>query len=428
MPDSRLTRVPLSDLAALNPRGAISGSSRESLVSFIPMPDVSESGEWVDRQARPLGSVASGFTSFVEGDVLFAKITPCMENGKGCHAVGLVNGIGFGSTEFHVLRASPRADGRFIFHWSQASALRKKAEAFMIGSAGQQRVQPEFFDHFFVPALPLPEQHRIAEILDTFGEAIRKTEQVILKLQQMKQGLLQDLLTRGIDENGELRDSERHPEQFQDSPLGRIPTGWEVTPLREVVPKAEYGISSSLSDKGAIPVLRMMNFTNGEAELSDLKFSDAAEARGMLLEPGDVLFNRTNSIEHVGRTGIWRGQLPAACFASYLVRLVPATGCLTGEFLNAWLNWDATQIRIRRWATPGVQQVNINPTNLRRTPIAVPRSVSEQERITLVLLQHDRRARDVRDELEKLRSIKHGLMDDLLTGRVRITVPKEAVS
>ncbi len=87
---------------------------------------------------------------------------------------------------------------------------------------------------FAVPLPPLPEQRRIAEILDTLDEAIRKTEQVIAKLQQMKQGLLHDLLTRGIDENGELRDPERHPEQFKDSPLGRIPREWEVAPLENL--------------------------------------------------------------------------------------------------------------------------------------------------------------------------------------------------
>src|SRR5690606_16610143 len=80
---------------------------------------------------------------------------------------------------------------------------------------------------------PLPEQQKIAEILDTVDEAIRKTDQIIAKLKQVKQGLLHDLLTRGIDDNGELRDPERHPEQFKDSPLGRLPKAWEVTTLGE---------------------------------------------------------------------------------------------------------------------------------------------------------------------------------------------------
>lgn len=268
---------------------------------------------------------------------------------------------------------------------------------------------------------PVPEQRRIAEILDALDRFIRKTEQAIAKLQHMKQGLFHGLLTRGIDDKGEVRDPDRHPEQFKDSPLGLIPIAWETCPLGRVVPEAEYGISVPLSSHAAIPVLRMMNFSDGEADLTDLKFSDAREARRLLLKPGDVLFNRTNSIDHVGRTGIWRGQLPQASFASYLVRLHPTHDRLKTEFLNRWLNWDLTQIRIRRWATPGVSQVNINPTNLRRTLIGLPRSMAEQEAISAALAQHDAHLRALRVEIDKLYALRRGLTDDLLTGTVRVT-------
>ncbi len=88
---------------------------------------------------------------------------------------------------------------------------------------------------FPVDLPPLPEQRQIAAILDTIDDSIRKTEQVIAKLKQVKQGLLHDLLTRGIDDNGELRDPERHPEQFKDSPRGRIPRGWEMWSLEACV-------------------------------------------------------------------------------------------------------------------------------------------------------------------------------------------------
>jgi type I restriction enzyme S subunit len=280
--------------------------------------------------------------------------------------------------------------------------------------------------NFRTLAPPAAEQLRIADILDAVEDEIRKTEQVIAKLGEMRRGVLHNLLTRGIDENGELRDPERHPEQFKDSSLGRIPRRWDVVSLGSVVPKSEYGISASLSERGEIPVLRMMNFVGGEAQLSDLKYCDSPKARSLLLEPGDVLFNRTNSIDHVGRTGIWRGQLAKASFASYLVRLVPATGRLTSEFLNRWLNWELTQIRIRRWATPGVHQVNINPTNLRKTLIALPNSVAEQERVAEVLLRHDDYTAAISVELDKLSSLRNGLMDALLTGRVRVQASDEA--
>jgi type I restriction enzyme, S subunit len=421
----RLKSVPLSQLAEVNPSVPIGNAAPTTRVSFIPMTDVSDAGNWEHKQTRELRQVQSGYTRFSEGDVLFAKITPCMENGKGAHALGLVSGVGFGSTEFHVLRALPGVDSRFLFFWTQAAELRKAAEAKMTGSAGQRRVPADFFHRFRVPVLPLPEQRRIAEVLDTADEAIRQTEALIAKLKQMKQGLLHDLLTRGLDEYGDLRDPVAHPEQFKDSPLGRIPRGWEVVPLGRVVPRAEYGISVSLEDAEGVPVLRMNNLRDGEMELSELKSSVSQDAKNLLLKPRDVLFNRTNSIEHVGRTSIWRGQLEEASFASYLVRLVCDETQLIPEYLTRWMNHPATQLRIRQYATPGVQQVNINPTNLRRTEIVLPHTTEEQWEIVRELDEHDARIRAEEVYRNKLQLLKKGLMQDLLTGRVRVPVPEE---
>ena len=186
---------PLTELAEVNPPMPLASLAPDSLVSFIPMADASETGQWTGRQVRQLRAVRSGYTPFREGDLLFAKITPCMENGKGCHAQGLVNGIGFGSTEFHVLRAKPAGDPRFIYHWLQSDLLRRKAEAMMTGSAGQRRVPAEFFGKFMIPLLPLPEQRRIATILDSTDAAIQQTEALIAKRKLLKQGLMDDLLT-----------------------------------------------------------------------------------------------------------------------------------------------------------------------------------------------------------------------------------------
>ncbi len=160
--------------------------------------------------------------------------------------------------------------------------------------------------------MPEPSQRKaIGKVLDTIDEAIAQTESVIAKLKQVRAGMLHDLLSYGLDEHGQLRDPLTHPEQFKDSPLGLIPREWDSGPLSQFVPSAEYGISTSLGDKG-YPVLRMNNLSEGEAELSDLKYSGAPVPEGLWLRPGDVLFNRTNSWEHVGRTGIWRGQIERA--------------------------------------------------------------------------------------------------------------------
>ena len=262
------------------------------------------------------------------------------------------------------------------------------------------------------------EQAKIAELLSTVDRAIEQTEALIAKQQRIKTGLMQDLLTRGVDERGNLRSEQTH--KFKDSPLGRIPVEWESASLAVFVPSAEYGISTSLGESG-YPVLRMNNVLDGEAELSDLKFTDAPVPEHLWLRDGDVLFNRTNSWEHVGRTGIWRGQIESATFASYLLRLNPHPDKLLPEMLNFWLNWERIQIAMRRQATPAVQQVNINPTNLRSIPAAFPRNLDEQTAIMVRISAVREVLNACREHLYKLKSVKAGLMQDLLTGDRRVT-------
>jgi len=178
-----MSETALSTIAEINPGVRIpkdiTGSDE---VSFIPMSDVSESGDWTTHQTRPLRSVTAGFTAFEEGDVLVAKITPCLENGKGAHARALRNGIGFGSTEFHVLRARQGVEPRFVFHVTQSQRFRQAAERQMVGSAGQQRVQRQFFDEFLIRDFSSEEQIGISQILDTLDTAICETEALIDKL------------------------------------------------------------------------------------------------------------------------------------------------------------------------------------------------------------------------------------------------------
>ena len=207
---------PITSIAEVNPIVSISGLPDEYLVSFVGMADVSESGRLLNRHDRYLRGVKFGFTRFLEGDVLFAKITPCMENGKGAEAKHLRNKIGFGSTEFHVLRNKQSGDPGFIYQVLQSPDFRLKAEARMTGSAGQKRVPSDFFDFYktFIPSFP--EQRKIARILSTVDAVIEKTEAAIAKYKAIKAGMMRDLFTRGIDlATGKLRPSyEEAPELY----------------------------------------------------------------------------------------------------------------------------------------------------------------------------------------------------------------------
>lgn len=304
---------------------------------------------------------------------------------------------------------SPEIDWQFLYWW-----LKPHVEAIHRRTPQTTVRHLSVGDVYGIPKPPLQSdaQRFAAAVLDTVDEAIAK-------LKEVRAGLLHDLLTCGLDENGELRDPIAHPEQFKDSPLGRIPKEWTVAALLYFVPTAEYGISSSLGDSG-LPVLRMNNISEGEADLADLKFSSLPVPETLFLKPLDVLFNRTNSWEHVGRTGIWRGQIDRATFASYLVRLVPRPDRLIPEMLNLWLNWPPIQLAMRRFATPAVQQVNINPTNLRMLTAAFPNGLGEQQRNVSKVQGCDDSLRATRAELLKLQRLKSGLMTDLLTGRVRV--------
>jgi type I restriction enzyme, S subunit len=137
---------PLGEVATLNPRRptGIAGLPPETQVSFVPMAAVSEvHGKIVSAQNRPLHDVSRGFTYFAEGDVIFAKITPCIENGKSAIARELASSVGFGSTEFHVIRPSAPLLAEWVHLFIRQQSFRKEAANHFRGSAGQQRVPLE---------------------------------------------------------------------------------------------------------------------------------------------------------------------------------------------------------------------------------------------------------------------------------------------
>lgn len=154
----------LGKCCELNPKKAQDKRLTSNIdVSFIPMPSVSENGDIDPTDIRSYEEVKKGFTYFAENDVLFAKITPCMENGKGAVARGLKNGIGFGSTEFHVLRPiKDISNSYWIYVLTSFKSFRKDAEANMTGSAGQRRTPVSFLDNYKVALPPIYLQNQFA--------------------------------------------------------------------------------------------------------------------------------------------------------------------------------------------------------------------------------------------------------------------------
>ena len=162
-------------------------------VSFIPMPSVSENGDIDPTDIRSYEEVKKGFTYFAENDVLFAKITPCMENGKGAVARGLKNGIGFGSTEFHVLRPTKDISNPYwIYVLTSFKSFRKDAETNMTGSAGQRRTPVSFLDNYKVALPPIYLQNRFAAFVAQVDKSKFAVQKSLEKTQLLFDSLMQE--------------------------------------------------------------------------------------------------------------------------------------------------------------------------------------------------------------------------------------------
>jgi len=186
--------TPISAVTTVNPRHP-RDLADELEVSFVPMVCVSESGPDLNGiRARTMVEVRTGFTHFAEGDVLFAKITPCMENGKGAVARGLTNSLGCGTTELHVLRPSAAIDAYYLYHFTHQQSFRKAGEAKFTGSAGQARVPVAFFDEAEIPLPPLPEQRRIVAKLEALLAKVdtsrKRLERIPVILKRFRQAIL----------------------------------------------------------------------------------------------------------------------------------------------------------------------------------------------------------------------------------------------
>jgi type I restriction enzyme S subunit len=351
-----------------------------------------------------------------QGDILFGKLRPNLRKS----VLAPIDGLG--STEILVLRPRPGIDPSFAGHVLRSEKVFFDAERMTEGTRMPRTSWKTLSGiEVFAPS-ELRNQKLIADILDALDDAILEADALIQKLRTVRVGLIDDLLTRGVADDG----SPRVSSALVKTVVGPRPATWKVANLGRFVVGAEYGTNLSLGDSSmGIPVLRMNNIQDGEFDLADLKYAPAHAVERFRVQRDDVLFNRTNSWEHVGKAAIWRHDEPGPAFASYLVRLHCGDKLLP-EFLHLWLNWAPVQRAIRQFATPGVQQVNINPTNLRRAIIAVPDTLDEQRAIIERVSGVSAAIEDHRRERAKLAALREGLRDDLLSGRQPVAAIREA--
>lgn len=191
---SEWKEVKLEDVCQINPKTEIKDMKDDDIVSFLPMTSVKAECNYYTEENVLYSKVKKGYTKFKNGDVLFAKITPCMENGKVCIVDNLIQDIGFGSTEFHILRCLNNIIPKYVYYVVIQQCFRKKAKKNMVGAVGQQRVPADFMKNFDIPLPSLPEQQQIvAEIEKRFAVADEMEKAVndsLLQAEKLKQSIL----------------------------------------------------------------------------------------------------------------------------------------------------------------------------------------------------------------------------------------------
>ncbi len=264
----------LKHAAWVNPTKGASDYDKESddLATFLPMENVSEDGVIDTSLKRPISEVWSGFTYFEEGDAIVAKITPCFENGKGAHLRDLGAPVGFGSTEFHVLR--PRdgvSDGRYLYYLTHSHVFRGTGEAFMTGSAGQKRVPTDFVEEFVTALPPLDEQRQLADYLDRktaeVDRLVEKKQTLITRLGELRAAVVNRAVTEGLDPVASMKDPSVEW-------LGEVPQHWEIMRLGYACDlKMGFPFSSSgyTEKKSDVRLLRGINVAPGLIKWSDVK-------------------------------------------------------------------------------------------------------------------------------------------------------------
>ena len=362
------------------------------------------------------------------GDVLLCTVRPGLQAHariRGEDDASLV-----GSTGFAVLRPNMPADSGFVFHQIFSDAVAAQLRALETGSS-YPAVNEGDVRRVKVFCPEKEERWRIAAVLDTVDEAIAKTEAVIAKLRQLRAGLLHDLLTRGLDAHGQLRDPIAHPEQFQDSPLGRIPSEWVFESLGErlqriggIIQTGPFGSQLHAHEytTEGVPVITPQDVLEGSvsvAQIARIPTARADELKRHRVRLGDLIFAR-------------RGDLSrCAAITAREVGWLCGTGCLLMRFGEStlsphWLSLayrhDIGQRQMAARAV-GTTMVNLNTKLLAHLQFAFPPR-EEQDAAVLRVAEADSTIIQETANLSKLGVLKSGLMTDLLTGRVRVPTEK----
>ncbi len=401
-PGWRWTR--LDDVCSINPRRS-GGLCRDmdALTTFVPMSAVDDQlGTISSPEVRPFREVSKGYTYFEQGDVLFAKITPCMQNGKHAVARDLIDGIGFGSTEFHVLRPGAEVLAEWVHYYLRQPWVLSLAQAHLTGAVGQQRLPAAFLADLQLPLPPLAEQRRIAARLTEAMAAVERARAAAAKQLEAARAIPSAYILQVFDE--------RHMAAW---PMDKLAEVCEFLPARSI---AVSGDTEVLAITTAC--LTETGFNPDGAKRARMWASDVSECT---VRPGEILVARSNTAELVGRVAAFHGDPAGAVASDLTIRLWPAAG-VAGDFLAASL----TALYLRGYWRERAGGASGSMKKITRTQLAELRvplpPLAEQKRLAAALSERldaaARLATDVRAQLDATQALPAALLRQAFSGEL----------
>ena len=413
-------RSRIRNVAVLSPSYSQTRPASDELCTVVPMELLSDDGAIDVSNQQPLEDISTGLPLLEKGDVLFAKITPCMENGKGAFVRQLPTRYAFGSTEFHVLRAGNKADGQFLYYATFNPVYRAYAAQNMVGAAGQKRVSSRFLKdtRMFLP--PLPEQQRIAAYLDAsctaIDAAVAAKRRQLETLDALAGSILLHALTIGL-----RPEVETHPTGA--SVLPQIPVTWRFDRLKSVA-AIRYGLGQPPAElSSGVAMIRATDVDAGMIRTDAFLRVDPEELprdRNPYLKGGEIIVVRSGA--YTGDSAIVPAALEGAVAGYDMVVTVTRASprfiayCLLSRYV---LEGQLLLLTLR------AAQPHLNAQELGSVLLALPPTRKEQEAIAdyldVKLAEGKSIVTGIETQIAILAAYRKSLIHECVTGQRRIT-------
>ncbi|EOW9248026.1 TPA: restriction endonuclease subunit S [Vibrio cholerae] len=316
-------------ISVLNPKKSTLSEEKDSLCTFLPMEKLRTNTVTLD-ETRPIHEVYGGYSYFCDDDILIAKVTPCFENGNIAVANGLVNGIGFGSTEINVLRVNEKGHNRFLYYRLQEEQFRTIAKSEMRGTGGLKRVPTELFESFTIGLPDTDEQASIAATLDRetarIDALVEKKTRFIELLKEKRQALITHAVTKGLDHNVKMKDSGVEW-------IGEVPEHWKIAQIKRI--SALNPRKSTLSEEkdSLCTFLPMEKLRTNAVTLDETRPIHEVYGGYSYFSDGDILIAKVTPCFENGNIAVANGLVNGIGFGSTEINVLRVNGKGHNRFL-----------------------------------------------------------------------------------------------